>query len=357
MCRYQYIGGSNVSSIGNVVIDINLLLQAKVSMELIRPKDFSSDKKVEELFSFSTASKVSSAVLSGEAVGKIGDYGALLLTFLMSRLHLHAINSTYVPAKHRSVYIITTMLFFISIDGINPITKRNMILESIANVFLILNKDIKKIRHTTSELCEHMFGNIRQERREFTCSEFCSIIDKQNRRIALNFKSGLSVTKDSVSGYQETLQEFLQAAMCYEDSTGPCAIDIKSSVPVSEQQWPQVKHVLNKCANDMKSIFDLLEVKRKKPFSDQISTRKDLIKEILKFCPRSFKYNDMTGSIDSEDDDSKDAEVTVDRHVVIAENIKKHVDGILNEDDADITCDDDIKNKIDKDNATNEMQV
>ena len=86
-------------------------------MELIRPKDFSSDKKVEEFFSFGTASKASSAVANGEAIGKIGDYGALLITFLMSKLHLHAINSTGVTAKHISVYIITTMLFlFLSME-------------------------------------------------------------------------------------------------------------------------------------------------------------------------------------------------------------------------------------------------
>ena len=60
---------------------MNLLLQENVSMELIRPRDFSSDKKVEELFSFSTATKVSLAITSSEAMGKIEDYGLLLLTF------------------------------------------------------------------------------------------------------------------------------------------------------------------------------------------------------------------------------------------------------------------------------------
>ena len=116
---------------------------------------------------------------------------------------------------------------------------------------MVLNKDVTKARHATSELSEHMFGNLLQERREFTCSEFSTIVDKQNRRIALNFKSNLCVTKDSVTGYQETLQEFLHSATCHEDVGGPCDVDSSSSVPVSEQQWPQVKIALNKSIDYM----------------------------------------------------------------------------------------------------------
>ena len=128
------------------------------------------------------------------------------------------------------------MLFFVSIDCINHISKRNVVLESIANIFLVLNKHVTKIRHETSELCEHMFANMRQDRIDFTCSKFIIIVDKQKRRIKLNFKSNLDVTKDSVTGYQEILQELLHSAMCDEDDTGPCNIDLSSSVPVSVQQ-------------------------------------------------------------------------------------------------------------------------
>ena len=81
-----------------------------------------------------------------------------------------------------------------------------------------------------------MFSNVRQEIGEFTCSEFSIIVDKQNRRIKLNFQSNLDVTKDSVTGYQETIQEFLHSSMCDEDGTVPYNKDLSSSVPVSEKQ-------------------------------------------------------------------------------------------------------------------------
>ena len=96
----------------------------------------------------------------------------------MSKLHLHSVNAKHVPERHRSVHIGVAMLFFMSIDGISPISKSNMVLESIPNISLVLNKDITKIRHATLELCEHGFGNMRQEISEFTCSEFSIICEK-----------------------------------------------------------------------------------------------------------------------------------------------------------------------------------
>ena len=81
------------------------------------------------------------------------------------------------------------------------------------------------------------------------------------------------------------------------------------------------------------------------------------MKEILKFYLRLFKYNDMIGSIAAEDNNCEDTEVTIDRYIVIADNIKKYIEGILNQDDLDITCDDDNENKIEKVNLTNEMRV
>ena len=74
-------------------MDVNLLLQAEISKELIRAKYFSSDKKVKELFSCVTANKASAAVESVQTIGKIEDYGSILLNFLMSKLHFNAVNA------------------------------------------------------------------------------------------------------------------------------------------------------------------------------------------------------------------------------------------------------------------------
>jgi len=195
--RYQFIGGSNIASIRNTIIDMNLLLQANVSSQLISPKDFSLNKKVEQLFSFGTLLKVYNSVADGNSLGKNCDYGSLIVTFF-TKLHLYAINVLHVPAKHGAFYLCTSMLYFTTIDGISPISKRNMVLESICNIFLSLRYDIIKIRYCTSELCEHMFRNVRQEKCEFTCSKFLDFTDKQNRRIRLNFQSDIKVLDNDI---------------------------------------------------------------------------------------------------------------------------------------------------------------
>ena len=224
--RYQHVGGSNVASIGNTTIDVNFLLQANISKDLFSPKDFSSDKKVEQLFSFDTFLNVYDSYSEGHSTSKFCDYSSLLLTFFFSKLHLHAMNALNIPAKHRGFYLSTSMIYFTTIEGINPITKRNMVLESMCNMFLCLRWDVTKIRHCASELYEHVLGNMRQEKREFACIEFSYFADKQNRRIRLNFKSNTKASDDeALSWCQETLAEFLQSAMIREDCSGQCRID------------------------------------------------------------------------------------------------------------------------------------
>ena len=134
--RYQLIGGSNAATIGNYYIDTNLLILAEVSSELIAPKDFASDKKVEQLFSYATLNKVDEQIQEGNIIGLGGDYGVLCVTWYFMRLHLYSINATNVPAKHRAMYLGLSMFWFTSIWGINQIPKRNIIMESIGNMFL-----------------------------------------------------------------------------------------------------------------------------------------------------------------------------------------------------------------------------
>lgn len=134
--RYQFIGGSNAATIGNYYIDTNLLLMARVSSDLIAPKDFASDKKVEQLFSYASLSKVDDAIYEGDIIGLEGDYAVLCITWYFSRLHLYAVNALNIPSKHRAMYLGLSMFWFTSIWGINSIPKRNLIMESIGNMFL-----------------------------------------------------------------------------------------------------------------------------------------------------------------------------------------------------------------------------
>ena len=78
--QYQFIGGSNVAVIGNYYIDTNLLLIAKVSSELIVPKDFVSDKKVEQLFLCKTLSLLEKCIIESNVSGLDSDYSTVCAT-------------------------------------------------------------------------------------------------------------------------------------------------------------------------------------------------------------------------------------------------------------------------------------
>ena len=313
---------------------MDLLLQADVSKELICPKDFASDKKVEQLFSYDTLHKVAHSVDNGEATGYRSDFACLLVTFLFSKLHLHAVNAKNVPAKHRAYYLCITFLYFLSIDGINIITKRNMILESIANIFLCMRSDISKVRHCTSEISEHMFGNIRQEYREFTCSEFSNITDKQNRRLRLAFAGDLKVSDDEAKGYQESLAEFLQSASIEESYQGPCTIDFSSDIPISEQLWPSVKKILHKSIDDLQPLLSTFQIhsQQKSVLFGKAETMRQLMEQIITYGPKSFSYDDLTGeaiedtNIEAEVNDSDNNNNEQD---YVIRNIKNYATDIL----------------------------
>ena len=198
-----------------------MFLQSGTSSDLIAPKDFASDRKVERLFSFQTMLKVSACIEGGEAVGTTGDHASLMFT----KSHSYSVNVLNVPAKHRAYFLGTTMMCFTTIDGMSSISKRNMVLELICNIFLCLRSDISKIRYCTSESCEYVFGNMLQENREFACSNFSNVVDKQNRRIKINFKLDTKVADEDLKSYQESFASFLEAALESEECQGPCEID------------------------------------------------------------------------------------------------------------------------------------
>ncbi len=83
--RYQIICGSGVPLVGKYVADVNLIQQAGVPEDLWIVKDFTSDKKVEDLFSYCTMKKIEEAMIEGWATGLIEDCGALAIKHVFSK--------------------------------------------------------------------------------------------------------------------------------------------------------------------------------------------------------------------------------------------------------------------------------
>ena len=86
-----------------MVVHTDPLRQSGVSADLIKIKDFASDKLVEDLCSYKTLKKLSDGVNNGATEGLIEDAGAISCTIFFMKLHLHSINGLIFPAKHRAL--------------------------------------------------------------------------------------------------------------------------------------------------------------------------------------------------------------------------------------------------------------
>ena len=211
--RYQIIAGAGEQgcTIGNLMID-SCYLRSFVSIDVWCPSDFASDLLVLRLCSHDTILKISQTETSFGCTIE-GDKGVLGLTLFFMRLHLYAINGKNAPATHRAVYMWCSMLWLTSINGACIVTKRNIVSETIAFMFIILRSDTLKPFLSTSEPAEHFFGMLRQSIREFTCLEFIQLAENQIRRVEQMYKHNFRPSRDPSKGCSATYEKFYDATL------------------------------------------------------------------------------------------------------------------------------------------------
>jgi hypothetical protein len=90
--------------------------------------------------------------------------------------------------------------------------QRNIALESIALLFLILRSDVPNIRRATSEPNEHFYGLLRQMLREFKTDELVHLVNKLMLKVNALFKGNLVPRRSSVGqkGYLSTFPDWLE---------------------------------------------------------------------------------------------------------------------------------------------------
>ena len=207
--RYQIItgGGTVCATIGIYMVDAYLLRTAGVAMDEWRPNDFAADLPVLKLASFATIQKLSQSSPEFGLTSE-GDKGVFALTLFFVRLHLHAINGTSIPAKHRVVYLWCSMVWLTSISGASIITKINVVGETLSFIFIVMSSDVSKPRYFTSEPVEHFFGQLRTMIREFTTLEFSQLCEKLIRRLEKMYKYGFNPSRDPNKGYTSTFRNY-----------------------------------------------------------------------------------------------------------------------------------------------------
>jgi hypothetical protein len=315
--RYQAIGGSCVASVGDYVVDCDLLRQANVPIDLWRVGDFASDKLAATLFSYRTLQKVQTGVDDGIVVGLVGDLCALSTLFSMMALHLHAVNGKFVPPKHRALYLFSSMLFFTSTSGISVTSKRNLVNETIGNLFLILQSNVKKIRLCTSEQSEHAFGSARLSNREFTVADFCLLSEKFARRMNALFEGDLSPSRTANKGYHATFLDWVVDAKGMQEEGGPCDIDVSyDASSVVSQLWPTAQKIIFESVRLVTPLLKLFGVvsEEMSPFCRDFASCRDLLETYVSYCPKTFSYKGFSGGGNNENSDDTELAETAGGH-------------------------------------------
>ena len=204
--RYQYlIGGNSVKTIGDTLVDRGLLKAAGVSQDLQRVKNFASDLLVLKLASASTVGLVLSQPCA--------DYKAaiaLATTLFFVRVHLFSINSKRgaINAKQHIIMLQSSFIFFLHIDGVYPITKKNLLLECISMSFSMLRSNVISPGRITTELSEHSIAFIRRIIPEGTVLDFSNSIRRISKlQIAVASSSLLTIRNGSGDGYLSTINK------------------------------------------------------------------------------------------------------------------------------------------------------
>ena len=129
-----------------------------VSKELIWVEDSSYDDVLLRILSPSNTKMVSLDT------SDIGNLTVTVISIVFMRLQLFVINSRTHLWNGRASYSWASLLWFISFQKYTSkliFNKGNMVLETVATIFLVAIKYVKKPRNITSEANEHTYGGWR----------------------------------------------------------------------------------------------------------------------------------------------------------------------------------------------------
>ena len=124
--------------------------------------------------------------------------------------------------------------------------KRNMVLETVAIMFLVTRDDFPQPRRGTSEPNEHTYGMLRMLLREFTVADVNDLVNKVRLKINSLFRGNLVIDRSkSMKGYAGTLPDFLassQVGSMEEIVAGPVSVDL--NYDAKTQLWEEVNRVM-----------------------------------------------------------------------------------------------------------------
>ena len=122
--------------------------------------------------------------------------------------------------------------------------KRNMLLETVACLFLFTRNDVTQGQRLTSEPNEHTFGIWRMILREFNMEQLIRIVQKAIIKNNAMFESNFDALRsNSMKGYPAGLQSFIDDMKKGSITSGPINVDL--SKPAVDQLWSTVKGIMS----------------------------------------------------------------------------------------------------------------
>ena len=117
--------------------------------------------------------------------------------------------------------------------------KHNMLLETVAFLFLFIRRDVQGQR-LTSQANEHTFGIWPMILREFNMEQLIHIVQKAIIKNEAMFESNFDAFRsNAMKGYPSGLQNFINNMKRGSSTSGP--IDVDLTKPAVHQLWNTVK--------------------------------------------------------------------------------------------------------------------
>ena len=134
--------------------------------------------------------------------------------------------------------------------------KRNMLLETVACLFLFTRKDVSQGQRLTSEANEHTFGIWRMILREFNMEQLIRIVQKAIMKNDAMFESNFDALRsNAMKGYPLGLKKFIDNMKNGSNSSGP--IDVDLTKPAVHQLWDTVQGILSFGTNLMQLFLKI----------------------------------------------------------------------------------------------------
>ena len=300
--RGQLIYATVPKFIGKFLLNPMPLTIAKgLKIDTISPKDYSSDFRVNDLCSSESIESV--LAISQDDI----DVSIIAINLIFLKMFICSTNYRKLDWLTRITFKWLSCNWFMSINGLSKITKKNIALNLVGSILNYCNTVVENPRYCTEEPCEHLFGMFRTKNREATVKEFVELADSVENFWNASVKSGLN--PGTGKGYIQSLKPFMD--FVHKSNTDQAIVVVNETE--SNRQEIAFKRI-SECNQFLKNVFVQFSVTDEElsPFvqyNDSLSNMTDNKLLFLDSCLANLGNEDQHDLFCDDDDDDDEENV------------------------------------------------